>query len=83
MMMIIRGLLSSAVLALVGFLSLVLVDHLWSRYSEGTEATGFASGYERNPASQAGLLDSSNADRGAADTSGPRESAVGGEAFSE
>jgi hypothetical protein len=81
MMMTIRGLFSLAVLACVGFLSLVLVDHLWSRYSQETEARGFVGGYERS--SQAGFPDNPIADRGSADTSGAREPAVGGEAFSE
>jgi hypothetical protein len=79
MMMTIRGLFSFAVLACVGFLSLVLVDHLWSRYSQETEARGLVGGYERS--SQAG--DNPNADRGSPDAGGARESAVGGEAFSE
>jgi hypothetical protein len=82
-MMVVRGLLSSAVLALVGFLSVVLVDHLWSRYSEETEAMGFASGYERHPASQAGLPNDPRGYRGSADTGSAHESMVGAEAISE
>ena len=81
MMMTIRGLFSLAVLACVGFLSLVLVDHFWSRYSQETEASGLVSGYERS--SLAGSPDNPNADRGSADTSGAPGPAVGGEAFSE
>jgi len=80
-MMMIRGLFSVAVLACVGFLSIVLVDHLWSRYSQEAEARGFVGGYERS--SQAGFPDNSKADRGSADGSGAREAAAGGEAFSE
>jgi hypothetical protein len=83
MMMTIRGLFSLAVLACVGFLSLVLVDHLWGRYSQETEARGFVGGHERYPASQAGFPDNPDADRGSADASAARESAAGGEAFSE
>ena len=81
MMMTIRGLFSLTVLACVGFLSLVLVDHLWSRYSQETEARGLMSGYERS--SPAGSPDNPNGDHGSAAASGVRESAVAGEAFSE
>ena len=79
--MTIRGLFSLAVLGCVGFLSLVLVDHLWSRYSQETEARGLVSGYE--PSSPAGSPDNPNADLGLAGTSAARGSAVAGEAFSE
>jgi hypothetical protein len=81
MMMTIRSLFSLAVLACVGFLSLVLVDHLWSRYSQETEASGLVSGYERS--SPAGSPDNPGADLGSAAASGARGSAVAGEAFSE
>jgi hypothetical protein len=81
MMMTIRGLFSLAVLACVGFLSLVLVDHLWSRYSQETEASGLVSGYERS--SSAGFADNPNGDHGSAAAGGAQGSAVGGEAFSE
>jgi len=80
-MMTIRSLFSLAVLACVGFLSLVLVDHLWSRYSQETEARGLVGGYERS--SLAGSPDNPSADRGSADTNGARAPALGGEAFSE
>jgi hypothetical protein len=81
MMMTIRGLLSLAVLALVGFLSLVLIDHMWSRYSQEAEATGLAGSYVRDPASQAGSPN--DAYSGSADAGRAREPAVGAEAISE
>lgn len=80
-MMTIRGLLSLAVLALVGFLSLVLIDHMWSRYSQEAEATGLAGSYVRDPVSQAGSPN--DAYSGSADAGRAREPAVGAEAISE
>jgi hypothetical protein len=83
MMMTIRGLFSLAVLALVGFLSLVLVDHLWSRYSEETEARGLAGSDVRHPASQAASPSDPSTYSGSADAGRARESSVGAEAISE
>jgi hypothetical protein len=83
MMMTIRGLFSLAILACVGFLSLVLVDHLWTRYSQEADARGFAAGYERYPTPQAGIPGNPNADHGSADAIGARGSSAGREAFSE
>jgi hypothetical protein len=83
MMMTIRGLLSLAVLALVGFLSLVLIDHMWSRYSQEAEATGLAGSYVRDPASQAGSPNDPSTSSGSADAGRAREPALGAEAISE
>jgi hypothetical protein len=46
--------LSLTVLALTGVLVLVLIGHLWNRYSQETEALGFSGVYERYLASEAG-----------------------------
>ena len=57
--MIIRTVLSSAVLALAGLLFVALSGHLWSRYQEETAALGFSGTYERYLAAQAGFADDS------------------------
>ena len=49
--MIIRNLLSLSVLALTGFLVLVLAGHLWDRHSQETQALGFSGVYDRYLAS--------------------------------
>jgi hypothetical protein len=45
--MIIRRLLSLSVLALTGYLVLVLSGHLWDRHSQETQALGFSGIYDR------------------------------------
>jgi hypothetical protein len=55
--MIIRTVLSSAVLALVGLLFVALSSQLWNRYQEETAALGFSGVYERYLAAQAGFDD--------------------------
>ena len=45
--MIIRRLLSLSVLALTGYLVLVLAGHLWDRHSQETQALGFSGIYDR------------------------------------
>ena len=53
------------VLALTGVLVLVLIGHLWNRYSQETEALGFSGVYERYLASEAGFPDDPKAYRAA------------------
>jgi len=51
------------ILLLAGVLSGVLIDHLWNRYSQETEALGFSGVYERYLASKAGFGDDAQAYR--------------------
>ena len=53
--MIIRNLLSLSVLALTGYLVLVLAGHLWDRHSQETQAMGFSGIYNRYLGSSAGF----------------------------
>jgi hypothetical protein len=53
--MTIRSLLSLSVLALTGYLVLVLAGHLWDRHSQETQALGFSGIYDRYLASSAGF----------------------------
>jgi hypothetical protein len=69
--MIIRNLLSLSVLALTGYLVLVLGGHLWDRHAQETQAMGFSGIYERYVASRA--PDDANTYRAAAETDGARE----------
>jgi hypothetical protein len=66
--MIIRNLLSLSVLALTGYLVLVLTGHLWDRHSQETQAMGFSGIYERYLASRANSPDDPNTYRAAAET---------------
>ena len=65
--MIIRNLLSLSVLALTGYLVVVLAGHLWDRHSQETQAMGFSGIYERYLAYQAGFSGDPQAYRAAAD----------------
>jgi acyl carrier protein len=58
--------LNLAVLALTGFLGLMLSGHLWGRYARETTALGFGGIYERFQASQAGFANDPIAYRAAA-----------------
>ena len=53
--MTIRSLLSLSVLALTGYLVLVLAGHLWDRHAQETQALGFSGIYDRYLASSAGF----------------------------
>jgi hypothetical protein len=53
-MIIIRAVFSLAVLALAGYLVVVLSGHLWGRYQEETAALGFG-GVSERLASQVGV----------------------------
>ena len=66
--MIIRNLLSLSVLALTGYLVVVLAGHLWDRHSQETQAMGFSGIYERYLASRADASDDANTYRAAAET---------------
>jgi hypothetical protein len=70
--MIIRNLLSLSVLALTGYLVLVLAGHLWDRHSQETQAMGFSGVYERYLASRAGFPDDPNTYGAAAEVEGPQ-----------
>src|SRR5262249_55168422 len=70
--MMFRILLTLAVLAVIGFLLLVLIG-LWDRYEKETAALGFSGIYERYWASQAGL---SRKRRSAARPESMRQAAV-------
>jgi hypothetical protein len=61
----IRTLFSLMIFAMVGILGGVLTGHLWSRFSEETEALGFSGIYERLEAAQAGFADDAKAYRAA------------------
>ena len=60
--MMFRILLTLAVLAVIGFVLLVLIG-LWDRYEKETAALGFSGIYERYLASQAGFADDPKAYR--------------------
>jgi len=60
--MIGRILLTLALLAVAGFVLLVLIG-LWDRYEQETAALGFSGPYERYLASQAGFADDPKAYR--------------------
>jgi hypothetical protein len=66
----VRILSGLTVLALTGVLSGVLTGHLWSRYSEETEALGFDGIFERILAAQAGFGDDARAYRAAMSSPG-------------
>ena len=66
--------LNLTVLALTGFLGVVLSGHLWARYVEETAALGFDGIYERFQASQAGLANDPIAYRAAAEVERARQS---------
>jgi hypothetical protein len=68
--MIIRRLLSLSVLALTGYLVVVLAGHLWDRHSQETQAMGFSGIYDRYLASSAGSPPDPNTDRAAAEVEG-------------
>jgi hypothetical protein len=59
-MIIIRVVFSLAVLALAGYLVVVLSGHLWGRYQEETAALGFG-GISERLASQVGVAGPVNA----------------------
>ncbi len=75
--MIGRILLTLAVLAVTGFVLLVLIG-LWDRYEQETAALGFSGIYERYLASQAGFSSDPKA-RAAAEAERARQAAVGRE----
>jgi len=71
--MIIRKLLSLSVLALTGFLVVVLAGHLWDRHSQETQAMGFSGIYDRYLASSAGFAGDPNTDGAAAEVEGAQQ----------
>jgi hypothetical protein len=74
--MIGRILLALAVLAVTGFVLLVLIG-LWDRYEQETAALGFSGIYERYLASQAGFADDPKAYRAAVEAERARTAGVG------
>jgi hypothetical protein len=81
--MIIRNLLSLSVLALIGYLVLVLAGHLWDRHAQETQAMGFNGIYERYLASRAGFPDDPNTYRAAAEAEGAHQAPSRGSATRE
>jgi len=79
--MIGRILLTLAVLAVAGFVLLVLIG-LWDRYEQETAALGFSGIYERYLAPQAGFSSDPKA-RAAAEAERARQGAVGGEQLAQ
>src|SRR6516165_4613449 len=71
-----RVLLTLAVLALGGFVLLVLIG-LWDRYEKETAALGFSGIYERYVAWQAGFADDPKAYRAAVEAERARTAGVG------
>jgi hypothetical protein len=71
--MIIRNLLSLLVLALTGYLVLVLAGHLWDRHSQETQAMGFSGIYDRYLGSSAGSAGDPNTYRAAAEAEGAQQ----------
>jgi hypothetical protein len=71
--MIIRSLLSLSVLALTGYLVLVLAGHLWDRHSQETQALGFSGIYERYLGSSAGFPEAEGAQQVPGRASATRE----------
>jgi len=71
--MIIRNLLTLSVLALAGYLVLVLAGHLWDRHAQETQAMGFSGVYERYLVSRAGSPDDPNTYRAAAEAEGTQQ----------
>jgi hypothetical protein len=69
----IRNLLSLSVLALTGYLVLVLAGHLWDRHSQETQALGFSGVFERYLASSAGFPDDPNTYRAATEADGGQQ----------
>jgi hypothetical protein len=74
--MIIRNLLSLLVLALTGYLVLVLAGHLWDRHSQETQALGFSGVYDRYLASAGSPGDLNTAEAEGAQQVPGRESAT-------
>ena len=73
--MIGRILLALTVLAVTGFVLLVLIG-LWDRYEQETAALGFSGVYERYLASQAGFADDARAYRTAVGAESARTAVV-------
>jgi hypothetical protein len=71
--MIIRNLLSLSVLALTGYLVLVLAGHLWDRHAQETQARGFSGVYERYLGSSAGFPADPNTYPAAAEAEGAQQ----------
>jgi hypothetical protein len=74
--MIGRILLTLAVLAVAGFVLLVLIG-LWDRYEHETAALGFTGIYERYLASQAGFADDPKAYRAVVEAERARAAGMG------
>ena len=74
--MIGRILLTLAVLAVAGFVLLVLIG-LWDRYEQETAALGFNGIYERYLASQAGFADDPKAYRAVVEAERERAAGMG------
>ena len=74
--MIGRILLALALLAVAGFVLLVLIG-LWDRYEQETAALGFSGIYERHLASQAGFADDPKAYRAVVEAEHARTAGVG------
>ena len=74
--MIGRILLTLAVLAVAGFVLLVLIG-LWDRYEHETAALGFNGIYERYLASQAGFADDPKAYRAVVEAERARTAGMG------
>jgi hypothetical protein len=68
--------LNLAVLALTGFLGVMLSGHLWGRYAQETAALGFGGIYERFQASQAGFANDPIAYRAAAKAGSAQQSGL-------
>jgi hypothetical protein len=71
--MIIRNLLSLSVLALTGYLVVVLAGHLWDRHSQETQAMGFSGIYDRYLASSAGFAGDPNTYGAGAEVEGAQQ----------
>ena len=71
--MIIRNLLSLSVLALTGYLVLVLAGHLWDRHSQETQAMGFSGIYDRYLGSSAGFAGDPDTYRAAPEVEGGQQ----------
>jgi len=70
-----RSLISLVLLALAGFVALVLIG-LADRYSRETATLGFSGAYERYQASLAGFPDDPRAYRAAVGSARPRQAGV-------
>ena len=80
--MIGRILLTLALLAVAGFVLLVLIG-LWDRYEQETKALGFSGIYERYLALQAGFADDPKAYRAVVEAEHTRTAVVAGTAAVE